>query len=154
MSRPRGIELHVVSSRLRVHSDPRLLEQMVRNLLANALKYTTHGRVLLGCRRHGSVSPSKCGTPASAVLEAHRPGGVACRLIDAYLPGMSGLELLKQLTDEGHMLPAISITGRGAVSMAVEAMKGGGLGLHREAGRPRRAALRRRMGLGVGARAE
>jgi two-component system CheB/CheR fusion protein len=34
-----------------VHSDPRLLEQMIRNLLANAMKYTKTGRILLGCRR-------------------------------------------------------------------------------------------------------
>jgi two-component system, chemotaxis family, CheB/CheR fusion protein len=34
-----------------VHSDPRLLEQIVRNLLSNAVKYTKKGGVLLGCRR-------------------------------------------------------------------------------------------------------
>jgi two-component system, chemotaxis family, CheB/CheR fusion protein len=47
-----GIALHVVPCSLSVRSDPRLLEQMIRNLLANALKYTKKGRVLLGCRRH------------------------------------------------------------------------------------------------------
>jgi two-component system CheB/CheR fusion protein len=36
-----------------VHSDARLLEQMIRNLLSNAVKYTQHGEVLLGCRRRG-----------------------------------------------------------------------------------------------------
>jgi two-component system CheB/CheR fusion protein len=45
------LALHVVSCGLSIHSDPRLLEQMVRNLLANALKYTKRGKVLLGCRR-------------------------------------------------------------------------------------------------------
>ncbi|MGO8917800.1 MAG: chemotaxis protein CheB [Stellaceae bacterium] len=43
----------VVSSGLTVHSDPRLLEQMLRNLLSNAMKYTAQGKVLLGCRRRG-----------------------------------------------------------------------------------------------------
>ncbi|MEX2615960.1 MAG: response regulator [Alphaproteobacteria bacterium] len=38
-----------------MHSDPRLLEQMMRNLLSNAMKYTRNGKVLLGCRRHSTT---------------------------------------------------------------------------------------------------
>jgi two-component system CheB/CheR fusion protein len=49
----KGLTLKVMPCRLSVRSDPRLLEQMVRNLIANALKYTMRGKVLLGCRRHG-----------------------------------------------------------------------------------------------------
>ena len=60
-----------------------------------------------------------------AFLEAYRPGRGACLLIDAYLPGMNGLELLQQLHDAGHRLPAIMITGNADVSMAVQAMKAG-----------------------------
>jgi two-component system CheB/CheR fusion protein len=47
----RGLQLHVMPCSLSVESDPRLLDQMIRNLLSNALKYTEHGRILLGCRR-------------------------------------------------------------------------------------------------------
>ena len=53
--RPSGIVLRVVPCGLSIHSDPRLLEQMLRNLLSNALKYTRRGKVLLGCRRHGGA---------------------------------------------------------------------------------------------------
>jgi two-component system CheB/CheR fusion protein len=60
-----------------------------------------------------------------AFLEAYHPGREACLLIDAYLPGMSGLELLQRLSDAGHRLPAIMITGNSDVPMAVEAMKAG-----------------------------
>jgi two-component system, chemotaxis family, CheB/CheR fusion protein len=60
-----------------------------------------------------------------AFLEAYRPGREACLLIDAYLPGMNGLELLQWLGDAGHRLPAIMITGNSDVSMAVRAMKAG-----------------------------
>ena len=60
-----------------------------------------------------------------AFLEAYRPGGEACLLIDAYMPGMSGLELLQHLSDAGLRLPAIMITGSSDVSMAVQAMKAG-----------------------------
>ena len=60
-----------------------------------------------------------------AFLKAYRPGREACLLIDAYLPGMSGLELLRRLSDEGHRIPAVMITGNADVTMAVEAMKAG-----------------------------
>ncbi len=36
-----------------------------------------------------------------AFLAAYRPGREACLLIDAYLPGMSGLELLQRLQRRG-----------------------------------------------------
>ncbi len=49
-----GLKLRVVPCNLTVHSDPRLLEQILRNMIANATKYTSRGKVLLGCRRHGS----------------------------------------------------------------------------------------------------
>jgi two-component system CheB/CheR fusion protein len=46
-----GLALRVVACGLSIHSDPRLLEQMIRNLISNALKYTRQGKLLLGCRR-------------------------------------------------------------------------------------------------------
>jgi len=60
-----------------------------------------------------------------AFLEAYRPGRPACLLVDATLPGMSGLDLLRRLNDAGHRLPSIMITGNSDVPMAVEAMKAG-----------------------------
>ena len=49
-----------------------------------------------------------------------------CLLVDALMPGMSGIELIERLKAEGHCgLPAIVITGNGAVPMAVQAMKAG-----------------------------
>jgi two-component system CheB/CheR fusion protein len=62
-----------------------------------------------------------------AFLKAFDPGKSACLLIDAYLPGMSGLELLEKLHEDGHRLPAIMITGNADVHMAVRAMKAGAL---------------------------
>jgi two-component system CheB/CheR fusion protein len=58
-------------------------------------------------------------------LEAYHPGRGGCLLIDAYLPGMDGLELLQQLCDAGHRMPSIMITGNSDVPMAVRAMKAG-----------------------------
>ncbi|MBP2313235.1 sensor histidine kinase [Azospirillum soli] len=49
----KGLSLRMVPTSAIVHSDPVLLERMVRNLLVNALRYTVSGRILLGCRRRG-----------------------------------------------------------------------------------------------------
>jgi two-component system, chemotaxis family, CheB/CheR fusion protein len=58
-------------------------------------------------------------------LDAYRPGRNACLLIDANLPGMSGLDLLRRLKKVGSPLPAVMITGQSDVPMAVEVMKAG-----------------------------
>jgi PAS domain S-box-containing protein len=49
----RGLQLHHVATRAWVHSDPQLLHRVLQNFLANALRYTRSGRVLLGVRRSG-----------------------------------------------------------------------------------------------------
>ena len=60
-----------------------------------------------------------------AFIADYRPGRSGCLLIDAYLPGISGVALLHRLRDAGDGLPAIMITGNSDVTMAVEAMKAG-----------------------------
>lgn len=50
-AKAKKLELRVVQCSVVVQTDRRLLEQMLRNLLSNALKYTERGRILMGCRR-------------------------------------------------------------------------------------------------------
>ncbi len=64
---------------------------------------------------------------SEAFLDAYRPGRPGCLLIDAYLPGMDGFQLLQRLSEDGHALPSIMITGNSDVRMAVRAMKAGAL---------------------------
>jgi len=49
----RGLELVVVPTRAWTRSDPQLLRRILQNFLANAVRYTERGRVLLGVRRLG-----------------------------------------------------------------------------------------------------
>ena len=39
-----------------VRSDPILLERILRNVISNAVRYTQHGRVVVGCRRGNPLS--------------------------------------------------------------------------------------------------
>jgi PAS domain S-box-containing protein len=48
------LQLRIVRSELIIRSDRRMLAEMIRNLLSNAVRYTDRGRILLGCRRAGN----------------------------------------------------------------------------------------------------
>ena len=54
IARERGLELRVVRSTAGVRSDPALMRRILQNFLSNALRYTSTGRVLVGCRRCGA----------------------------------------------------------------------------------------------------
>ena len=49
----KGVRWRLVRSEVMVHSDKRMLAEMLRNLLSNATRYTDGGTILLGCRRKG-----------------------------------------------------------------------------------------------------
>ncbi|WP_024890782.1 hybrid sensor histidine kinase/response regulator [Luteimonas huabeiensis] len=49
----RGLRLDAVPTRAWVRSDPQLLRRVLQNFLANAVRYTASGRILLGVRRTG-----------------------------------------------------------------------------------------------------
>lgn len=51
LAQRKGLSFSVKSTRLLVRSDPALLERVVRNLVANAVRYTNRGGVVVGCRR-------------------------------------------------------------------------------------------------------
>jgi CheY-like chemotaxis protein/anti-sigma regulatory factor (Ser/Thr protein kinase) len=51
LARERGLKLTFVPCSLVVRSDRRMLRRLLQNLVSNAVKYTPHGRVLIGCRR-------------------------------------------------------------------------------------------------------
>ncbi|WP_175882478.1 hybrid sensor histidine kinase/response regulator [Burkholderia sp. BCC0044] len=67
-ARTKGIALTRIPCRAVVHSDPVLIERIVRNLVSNAVRYTDRGKVVVGCRRRGThlavqVWDTGCGIP-------------------------------------------------------------------------------------------
>jgi signal transduction histidine kinase len=52
----KGLRLVLHPCREGVHSDPVLLERILRNVISNAVRYTQHGRVVVGCRRGNPLS--------------------------------------------------------------------------------------------------
>ena len=62
---------------------------------------------------------------AQAFLDAFEPTRRGCILLDIRMPGMSGLELQRELRERGIRLPVIFLTGHGDVQIAVHAMKAG-----------------------------
>lgn len=62
---------------------------------------------------------------AGDFLTAYDPNRIGCILADVRMPGMSGLEMQKELATRPPGPPLIVITGHGDVQMAVHAMKAG-----------------------------
>ena len=51
--------------------------------------------------------------------------GIGCLLLDVKMPGLSGMDLQKELNKADYHMPIIFITGHGDIPMSVEAMKKG-----------------------------
>jgi len=106
-----------------VRSDPVLLEEIVGNLVSNAVRYTRSGRVLVGCRRgpHGSlrieVWDTGRGIPPDKLREVFR------EFIQLDNPerdrekGLGlGLAIVERLAELlGHAVDVRSVPGRGSV---------------------------------------
>lgn len=62
---------------------------------------------------------------AQAFMQSERPDAPACLILDVRMPGLSGLDLQRELTEANIHLPIIFITGHGDIPMSVRAMKAG-----------------------------
>lgn len=50
----KGLQFHYLPSKLAITSDRKLLKRALQNLLANAIRYTDHGRIVLAVKRRGA----------------------------------------------------------------------------------------------------
>jgi FixJ family two-component response regulator len=62
---------------------------------------------------------------AHEFLQSTRPDVPACLILDVRMPGLSGLDLQRDLTETKIQIPIIFITGHGDIPMSVRAMKAG-----------------------------
>jgi CheY-like chemotaxis protein len=54
-ARDKGLRLHMVASSAWIRSDAILLEQILLNLVSNAVRYTSAGGIVVGCRHVGAA---------------------------------------------------------------------------------------------------
>ena len=103
----KGLTLEVEPVADGAHSDPSLVEQMLRNLVANAIKYTRHGRVRLSCshaddaRLRIEVLDTGIGIPADQLAsifeEFYQVGVPANSSRDGYGLGLSIVQRIAAL---------------------------------------------------------
>ena len=120
----KGLKLRAVPCKAWVETDPQLLEQILRNLLSNALKYTPKGGILMGCRRRGTsltilVCDSGIGIPEGenkAIFEAYHQAEKGSALSGQGLGlGLSIVQRLAHLMK--YPLSVRSVPGRGSAFM-------------------------------------
>lgn len=58
-------------------------------------------------------------------LRSEPADGASCLILDVQLPGLSGLDLQRELTKRGSNIPIIFITGHGDIPISVRAIKAG-----------------------------
>ncbi|MEB2315678.1 MAG: PAS domain-containing hybrid sensor histidine kinase/response regulator [Xanthomonadaceae bacterium] len=118
----RGLELRVHAQDLWLHSDRRLLRRILQNFLANALRYTRHGGVLLSLRRRGNHAQWQVWDTGPGIAPEHvRSIFDEFERLDQPSPwGEQGLGLGLSICDRiahmlGHRLFVTSRLGRGSV---------------------------------------
>ena len=122
LAKTKGIQLRVMPCVQQVCSDEHLLAQILRNLVSNAIKYTAHGRVLVGCRRRGETLGVEVWDTGIGMDDASIP-----QIFDEYFQvgnaerarsrGLGlGLSIVKRLSDLlGHPVRVRSRPGRGSL---------------------------------------
>jgi signal transduction histidine kinase/CheY-like chemotaxis protein len=119
----KGLSLHYVDSGLMVESDPAYLRRIVQNLLANAIRYTERGRVLLGVRRNGGsarievwdTGPGIAEEDQSSIYEEFRRLDTTASTNDGLGLGLAIVE--RACARLGHPLGLWSEPGRGSCFM-------------------------------------
>jgi FixJ family two-component response regulator len=65
---------------------------------------------------------------AEAYLASDRAQETACIIVDVQMPGMTGIDLQKRLSDDGVSTPIIFMSGDSTKTIIAHAMKAGAIG--------------------------
>jgi FixJ family two-component response regulator len=68
---------------------------------------------------------SKCFASAQEFLTSEHRSGPSCLVLDVRLPGISGLDLQRELSRAALRIPIVFVTGHADIPMTVRAMKSG-----------------------------
>jgi PAS domain S-box-containing protein len=122
----KGLQWRVVPSDLLVHSDKRMLEEMIRNLLSNAIRYTDRGKILLGCRRAGDNVRIEVWDTGIGIPGDQLPHIFEEYYCDAERGGFGlGLAIVKRLAEIlDHTVDVRSTPGKGT-GVSIEVPRGG-----------------------------
>jgi PAS domain S-box-containing protein len=121
----KGLQWRVVPSDLVVRSDKRMLEEMIRNLLSNAIRYTDQGKILLGCRRAGGSIRIEIWDTGIGIPGDQLPHIFEEYYCDAERGGFGlGLAIVRRLGDIlGHRVDVRSMPGKGT-AFSIEVPRG------------------------------
>jgi signal transduction histidine kinase len=116
----RGLSLRILPSPHAVISDPLMMRRILQNLLANALRYTQKGGVLMGCRLKGDRLCIQVHDTGPGIPEAQRQA-----IFDEFQRGEAsdgdqagfglGLSIVRRFATElGHDIQLASQLGQGS----------------------------------------
>lgn len=121
VAQEKGLEFRYVPTSLLVRTDRILLEQVLRNLIENAIRYTAEGGIVLGCRHHGNmVAVSVVDTGLGIPLDQQK--AIFTEFFQAEMSsndkrlgfglGLATVDRLCRLL--GHPVELVSLPGRGS----------------------------------------
>ena len=116
-----GLTLRLVACSATVRSDAVILERIIANLVANAVRYTKHGKILVGCRRRKNaieiqVWDTGIGIPADRQTEIFQEFFQLGNAERDRTKGLGlGLSIVKRSADLlGHEIAVRSTPGKGS----------------------------------------
>jgi PAS domain S-box-containing protein len=129
----KGLRWRLVRPRITVHSDQRMVTEMMRNLVSNAIRYTDRGGILLGCRHAGDKVRIEVWDSGVGIMGEQVP-----RIFEENYQGPQnvrsegfglGLAIVQRLGNMlGHRIAVHSTPGKGSV-FSIEVPLGRGLAI-------------------------